>query len=110
MREIDVKIGERNAKIRAANKVILERETKADKEGNSPRYDNYLKLLSQMRERAVQDKVSERDERFIAKANAGDELRASRMLYYYLEDNFFYLMSRESNKIYHKYRSKRLRR
>ena len=53
-------------------------------EGNSQRYDNYLKLMQGMSFRAYQGKITKRDLRTIAQANAGDKLRAGRMMLAYL--------------------------
>ena len=53
-------------------------------EGNSPRYDKYLILMASMRERAALNQVSKRDLRTIAQGNAGDKLRAGRMMLAYL--------------------------
>ena len=50
----------------------------------SSRYDNYLRLMGEMRIRAYNGNVSKRDLRVIAQANAGDKLRAGRMMLAYL--------------------------
>ena len=54
-------------------------------EGNSLRYDKYLVLMNEMRKRALLSRVTKRDMRLIAQGNAGDKLRAGRMMLAYLE-------------------------
>ena len=54
-------------------------------EGNSLRHDKYLILMFEMSKRAVFNRVTKRDMRLIAQGNAGDKLRAGRMMLAFLE-------------------------
>ena len=50
----------------------------------SERYRKYLVLMDSMKERAYTNKITKRDLRVIAQGNAGDKLRAGRMMLAYL--------------------------